>query len=75
MAKKALKTYRDGKTPNKAMTRVYFDDEWDEYTVALFVDGKKQQNATYHTADEADAYSTARVMLTAAGEQTQQTEA
>ncbi len=65
MTIKVLKTYRreqPGQTPFKVMTRVYFDDYLEEYTVGLFVDGKKQKGATYFTDDKDDALQTAQYM-------------
>lgn len=43
--------------------RVLHDKEWDEYRCQLYVAGKHQREADYHTGDRADAEGTAWVML------------
>jgi hypothetical protein len=38
-------------------------NEWGEYRVKLYIDGKYQQNADYFTDDKGDAVQTARAMV------------
>lgn len=42
---------------------VRFDEEWEEYLVELFVNGVKNEEATYHTDDLEDAVGTAKQMV------------
>lgn len=43
--------------------RMLRDAEWDEYVCRLYVAGKHQRAADYHTGDRADAEGTAWAML------------
>lgn len=42
---------------------VHKDSEWSEYRVRLWVAGSKRASCDYPTADKADAFETAGVML------------
>lgn len=52
---KLVKTHTNGNRTAK----VYKDNEWSEYRVKHFVDGKHQSKADYHTDDSEDAHDTA----------------
>jgi hypothetical protein len=43
-------------------TRVYLDNDWEEYVVQLYVKGVRKPEAAYHTPDEDDALGTAKIM-------------
>ena len=43
--------------------KVYYDRDWQEYQVRLYVDGKLYEPATYHTDDKQDALDSAPTML------------
>ena len=51
--------------PSDATTRVYHDDEWQEYVVILRCGNTLKPAADYHTDDRKDALATAQVMLQA----------
>tara|TARA_Y100000310_G_C20387431_1_gene671128 strand:- start:289 stop:576 length:288 start_codon:yes stop_codon:yes gene_type:complete len=42
---------------------VYWNAEWQEYVVKLYVDGQEQKAASYHTSDREDAIGTAEEMV------------
>lgn len=44
------------------IAKVYFDAEWDEYQVKLYVNGQHQEEQDYFTHDRDDALSTAQSM-------------
>lgn len=43
--------------------RVFRDSDWGEFRVRLYIDGKLNAGADYHTGDEADAIATAAAMV------------
>lgn len=48
---------------NEYTTKVYPKNEFGEYRVRLFIDGRKYPPADYFTNDKSDAVETAKVML------------
>jgi hypothetical protein len=52
---------KDPKSYNRT-TKIIKDPEWNEYQVKLYIDGKHQKSADYHTRDRDDAEKTAREM-------------
>lgn len=46
---------------NRAMVKVWWDSEWQEYVVKSYIDGVKQ--GSYHCSDKDDALGTAYKML------------
>lgn len=53
-----LKKTVTGSNPAKS-AKVYKDQDWGEYRVKHFLDGKHQKDADYHTDDMSDAHDTA----------------
>lgn len=45
------------------VTKIVWDEEWEEFHVKLWVDKKFQTEATYHTDDLEDAVGTAKAMV------------
>ena len=43
--------------------KIFWDAEWEEYRVKLWVNGKYQKGADYMTDDHEDAIGTARFMV------------
>lgn len=47
----------------KKVTKILWDEEWEEFQVLLTINGKVQKEATYHTDDLEDAIGTAKAMV------------
>lgn len=47
----------------KKVTKILWDQEYEEFQVKLWVDKKFQKEATYHTDDLEDAVGTAKAMV------------
>lgn len=45
------------------VTKIVWDEEYEEFQVKLWVDKKFQKDATYHTDDLQDAVGTAKAMI------------
>jgi len=56
---KLIKTHTNG---NKT-AKVYKDNEWGEYRVKHYTDGKHHSEADYHAGDADDAHNTAQSWL------------
>jgi len=57
MSKRLIKTL-SSENGNK-QAKIYRDSEWQEYIVEFYIDNNKQENASSHTDDKEDAFSTA----------------
>lgn len=42
---------------------IRFDEDWDEWVVMFYLDGRHQTRADYHTDDEDDALGTAKLWI------------
>lgn len=60
MSRKLLK-HTDEKGERKI--KIYWDSEWQEFTVQLFINDLWQLKADYFTEDKEDAYATSARML------------
>lgn len=49
--------------PKTIEYKIKLDKEWDEYQVALLIDGKTNINCTYYTDDRDDAELTGKAMV------------
>lgn len=45
------------------ISKIIWDQEYEEFQVRLWINKKFQKNATYHTDDLEDAIGTAKVMV------------
>ncbi len=50
---------------NQRVAHVYWNREWEEFVVKLYVDGEHVEAADYHTCDKQDALDTAGLMVKA----------
>jgi hypothetical protein len=49
---------------NQYLAKIYYDREWQEYRVKLYVDGIYQgEDSDYHTDDKEDAFDTAKALV------------
>jgi hypothetical protein len=66
MSEKTVTRVIGGKNPTALRTvRVNWNQDWEEYICRLYVNGKENKRAAYHTHDRADAMATAARMVQA----------
>lgn len=52
------------KDNNGHLAKIYYDSDWQEYCVKLYIDGVHQgEDSDYHTDDKEDAFDTAEAMV------------